>query len=193
MPSAQAKYCLGGAAKFLEPGNKELRLLLGITLEGTSGALISTSLPKSDSVVVLVNPPSPGAVAVKTYRLIRWSSFPIQYSTRRSSRGSASPISIPGGTNATRWSTSTPSSCSSPPIAKLLRSDGSIGILSKGGFRDRIAGFHLPLSRWRDSRVHRNSYSDRVTTDCNCFIIRCEGRTPCRLELTRCLIFAKSD
>ena len=147
MPSAQAKYCLGGAAKFLEPGNKELRLLLDITLEGTSGALISTSLPKSNSVMELVNPPSPGAVAVKTYRLIRWSSFPIQYSTRRSSRGSASPISIPGGTNATRWSTSTPSSCSSPPIAKLLRSDGSIGILSKGVSRSesRVSTFHSPV------------------------------------------------
>ena len=218
MPSAQAKYCLGGAAKFLEPGNKELRLLLGISpirqvsvpdRDQTSGALISTSLPKSDSVVVLVNPPSPGDVPVKTYRLIRWSSFPIQYSTRRSSRGSASPISIPGGTNATRWSTSTPSSCSSPTIAKLLRSDGSIGILSKGvsGTESRVSTYwwhqrnemehinsiQLFFSRWRDSRVHRNSYSDRVTTDCNCFIIRCEGRTPCRLELTRCLIFAKSD
>ena len=91
--------------------------------------------------------PSPGVVPVKTYRLIRWSSFPIQYSTRRSSRGSASPISIPGGTNATRWSTSTPSSCSSSTTAKLLRSDGSIGILSKGvsGTESRVSTFHSPV------------------------------------------------
>ena len=118
-----------------------------MTLEGTSGALISTGLPKSDSVIMFVNPPSPGVVPEKTYRLTRWSSLPIQYSTRRSSAGSETPISTPGDTNATRWSTSAPSNCSSASMVKSLKSDGSITILSRGvsGTESRVSTFHSPV------------------------------------------------